>query len=357
MKIGILGSGQLAMMLAQAAQKLEVSTEVFQGNLSDVSALRDFCDRVDRITYENENIPTKPLRASLKSRKQCFPSLEILEIVSDRQSQKTFLQELQIPIAPMAAISQEEEVQSKALAIGLPGIFKSSRFGYDGKGQLRVKSPDELSQVWKGLGEVPLVYEKLIEFKRELSLVACRNTKGECVFYPLVENSHREGILRKTLAPAPLCSPALQELAQSFAYKIFKAWDYEGILALELFEVGETLLVNEVASRVHNTGHWTLDGAETSQFENHLRAGLNWTLRSTKPLGLTAMFNLIGELPDLEEIKRRVPNSAVYLYGKDPRPLRKLGHINLNSSSESELESKTKQLEILLALKGPEEPV
>lgn len=357
MKLGILGSGQLAMLLQQGAKKIGIAVEIFSGNFSDLSELKKFCEKCDRITYENENIPLETLKSCIVNANQMYPSFQVLNTVSERRLQKEFLEQLKIPVAPFVAISNESELREKSCELGFPGIFKTSRFGYDGKGQLRVDSSKELSTVWESLGKVSLVYEKVINFDRELSLIACRSPQGQSVFYPLGENIHSEGILRETIAPAPQLTQKLQDLAQSFARKIFSAWNYEGVLAIELFQVGDSLLVNEVASRVHNTGHWTLDGAETSQFENHLRAGMGLSLGSTQTKGFSMMFNLIGELPCLDKIKKEAPQTRVYVYGKEPRPKRKLGHLNVVADTESLLKTRRKEIKVLLAMNSPEKPV
>jgi len=336
------------MMLSLAGKKLGVGLQVFKGNLDNETELKEFCAQCDRITYENEHLPTGALKRTLLSEDQLFPKLPILEIVRDRIQQKEFLHQLGLPLAPFVTVLSERELMAKAMSLGLPGIFKTSRLGYDGKGQLRVDRPSDLPRVWKILGEVPLVYEKQVFFQRELSLIACRNAQGQTVFYPLGENTHCGGILNHTQVPAPRWELRLQALAETYAENIFRAWAYEGVLALELFQVGDELLINEIASRVHNTGHWTLEAAETSQFENHLRAGLGFPLGNSRALGFSAMFNLIGELPDVRAIQEKLPGAAIHLYGKEARPGRKLGHLTLMAPSELLLEKQKQLLQPLL---------
>ncbi|NBX76632.1 MAG: 5-(carboxyamino)imidazole ribonucleotide synthase [Proteobacteria bacterium] len=361
MKVGILGGGQLARMLILASPHLECEVRVYappgensveglcpitRKKFDDSEGLREFISSCDRVTYEWENISIPELRAALEGvSERLFPSLKVLELVSNRYTQKKIFTTHGIPTAEFSFIQQASELEPSVLKIGVPGILKTCREGYDGKGQKVIRKPEELSSAWSELGGVPLIYEKFIKFERELSLVACRNARGEMRFYPLVENLHVNGILRRTLAPAPGLSTQLQQTAQGYAKKIGELLQYVGVMALELFETGGKLLINEMASRVHNTGHWTLDGAETSQFENHLRAGLEVPLGDTAPKGYTAMLNFIGEVPTLavEELKRE--GVFVHLYGKKPRLNRKVGHLNITADSPEALFKKLKVLE------------
>ncbi|NDC25920.1 MAG: ATP-grasp domain-containing protein, partial [Proteobacteria bacterium] len=209
-----------------------------------------------------------------------------------------------------------------------------------GKGQKQITCLAEGVTVWNDLGSVPLVYEQWIPFERELSLVACRDRFGKMVFYPLVENIHKKGILELTWAPAENVSPDLQRLAESYAVSVCQKINYVGVLALELFQWGTQLLINEMASRVHNTGHWSIEGAQTSQFENHLRAGLGLSLGDPQPCGYSAMLNLIGTIPaQIEQLKKEI-GVFVHLYGKNPQPGRKLGHITVVSENTHSLKDK-----------------
>jgi 5-(carboxyamino)imidazole ribonucleotide synthase len=361
MKIGILGGGQLARMLILASPKLECEVKVFappgdntvdglcpvtKKNFRDTEALREFISSCDRVTYEWENISIPELRSALEGfSNRLFPSLEVLELVADRYTQKNFFKKHGIPTAEFSWINDPSELVRLVLGIGTPGILKTCREGYDGKGQKVIRDREDIKNAWDELGSVPLIYEKFVNFERELSLVACRNRQGEMRFYPLVENLHVNGILRRTLAPAPLLASALQETAEAYSRKTGELLDYVGVMALELFQCGEKLLVNEMASRVHNTGHWTLNGAKTSQFENHLRAGLEKPLGDTKVTAPTAMLNFIGDVPELTESDSRVNGVFVHLYGKKPRLNRKVGHLNITAASPEELFEKLKVLE------------
>ena len=355
MRIGILGGGQLAQMLIQAGEKLGLEFEVYTplagspagkmvpetvGSFEDRKQLETFINRCDLVTYEWENLSVSVLKEFAAQRDLFFPSIQILEIIADRYAQKCFFRGLEIPTASFELVSQEEQLAEIVRRVGVPGLLKTNRFGYDGKGQFKISTEEDLNGVWKTLGEVPLIYEKWVPFERELSLVACRSKNGEKVFYPLVENVHEKGILRTTLAPAESVSSEQQRLAESYAMKVFEQSDYVGVLALELFESNGRLLVNEMASRVHNTGHWTIEGAQTSQFENHLRAGLGYRLGSTKAKAFVAMLNLIGEIPSALESIQSGDQAFVHLYGKKPKPGRKVGHITLLASDRKQLVEK-----------------
>lgn len=366
MKIGILGGGQLARMLVLAGLQMDCQLKVYaspgdncveglcpvtQKQFEDLSALREFISSCDLVTYEWETLPISQLKNALGSHSdRLFPRLDILEVISNRHSQKSWLKSQGLPVVTFCFIDKESELEQAVQKIGMPGILKTTREGYDGRGQKIIHTPKDLTGAWSELGAVPLVYEKLIKFDRELSLVTCRNPQGDMKHYPLVENLHVQGILRRTLAPAPKLNPKMQEVAQNYAHKIGESLKYVGVMALELFQCGESLLINEVASRVHNTGHWTLDGAMTSQFENHLRAGLGLDLGDTRPKGNTAMLNFIGEVPFLAEVIDKMPGLFVYPYGKKPRPNRKVGHLNLTADSFEALSKKLDQIEPLVKL-------
>jgi 5-(carboxyamino)imidazole ribonucleotide synthase len=239
----------------------------------------------------------------------------------------------------------------------LPGRLKSRRLGYDGHGQVLVLAGDQLAPAWRQIGQAPAILEEVVEFERELSVLSVRGREGETATYPLVENHHRDGVLQLTLAPAPRLSPELQSQAEAISAAIMDRLSYVGVLAVELFQKGERLLANEIAPRVHNSGHWTTDGAGCSQFENHLRAGLGWPLGSTVNLGYTAMVNLLGEEPDPGEVLT-LPGAHLHLYGKEPRPGRKLGHVNITGPDPRRV---TAQLQALaqalgLTLPPPERP-
>lgn len=371
MRVGILGAGQLARMLIQSGQKMGLQFSTFAPERSpcveglaeqqvaqfqDKEKLQAFFDAHDRVTYDWENLSLPTLREIRECEKKLFPSLAILEIIANRFRQKEFLNSLGIPTAPYTLITEESELVNAVQTLGLPGILKTNQLGYDGKGQKRLKDLGECPPAWAELGCRELEYESWVPFKRELSLIACRNVQGEAGFYPLAENHHIQGILSETIAPAEV-TESMQKLAESYAQKVFKAVDYVGVLVLELFETSDGLLVNEMASRVHNSGHWTIEGAETSQFENHLRAGLGLSIGSSGGLGYTAMRNIIGNWQGTESIQKVVPGLVVHDYRKPSRPGRKLGHLILRDKTQEQLLQNLKKLRSFLAANSPKEAI
>lgn len=354
MKIGILGGGQLGRMLALAGyplglrfRALDPSPDAPAGDLaalvvadySNQEALEKFAADVDVMTYEFENVPVESVRFL---RLPIYPPAKALEVSQDRLTEKSFFQSLGIPTPPFASVDSEEDLEIAVEQIGLPAVLKTRRMGYDGKGQFVIRERSEVARVWES--SPSLILEGFIAFERELSILAVRGRSGATALYPLTENHHRDGILRLSLAPAPGLSAELQAQAERYATKILEALNYVGVLAIELFQRQGELLANEMAPRVHNSGHWTIEGAVTSQFENHLRAILGWPLGSTDPLGHCAMLNLIGETPKIEEVLQ-IPGAHLHLYGKAPRPGRKLGHITLCEPTKEALEAKLAQLQ------------
>jgi 5-(carboxyamino)imidazole ribonucleotide synthase len=222
-------------------------------------------------------------------------------------------------------------------------VLKTRRYGYDGKGQYILRQPEDAALAWRAFGGVPLIVEQFIPFEREVSIIAVRGRGGESSFYPVVENHHQEGMLRLTLAPAPDLTAELQSLAEEYAMRVLVTLNYVGVLAIEFFQHEGRLLANEMAPRVHNSGHWTIEGAETSQFENHLRAIIGLPLGSTALTGYSAMLNIIGALPDHRSVFE-VPDSHLHLYGKAPRPNRKLGHITLRTKDPVQLHRQLSKL-------------
>ncbi len=349
--IGILGAGQLGRMLALAGYPLglrfhfldpaveapaEQLADRLVGAYEDMESLQKLAGLVDLITYEFENVPVTTARF-LEQRRPVFPPPAALEAAQDRVAEKTFFQQAGLGTAPFAAVESREELGRAVEQLGLPAILKTRRFGYDGKGQVFLRRADDVPRAWDTLGGVPLILEGFVTFERELSLLSVRGRGGETSFYPLVENHHRGGMLRLSLAPAPGLTPALQAEAEEHGRRVLDALGYVGVLAIEYFQIaGPKLLANEMAPRVHNSGHWTLDGAETSQFENHLRAILGLPLGSTAMRGLSAMVNLIGTMPDLAALLA-LPGVHVHHYGKAPRPGRKLGHVNVVAADAATL--------------------
>lgn len=350
MKIGILGGGQLGRMLALAGYPLGFEFKIFDGtpdapagqvapqlceDINDTPALLWFSRHLDAITYEWENVPVASARF-LEQRVPLFPPPRALEIAQDRLKEKSFFLELGVPTPPFEAVETREELNFAVKQLGLPAVLKTRRFGYDGKGQHVLRTPRDVEKAWEKLGGVPLILEGFVPFDREVSLLAVRGRDGQKLFYPLVENHHRDGILRLSLAPAPHWTAALQSDAELFASRIIDRLEYVGVMALELFQVGDRLIANEIAPRVHNSGHWTIEGAATSQFENHLRAVAGLPLGPTTVSQACAMVNLIGALPPLCEVLK-IAGAAAHYYGKEARPGRKLGHITLTGSSLEEL--------------------
>lgn len=352
MKLGVLGGGQLGRMLALAAYPLDIRPRFYDsaadapagqlapltvGAFEDHGALAAFARGLDCVTYEFENVPVDAARA-LQAHLPVYPPPQALEAAQDRVTEKTFFNSVGIPTAPFASVNSLVELEAAAKSMGLPAVLKTRRLGYDGKGQAVLKDKAELASAFSQLGGKGLILEGFVKFDRELSIIAVRSRNGAFAAWPLVENHHREGILRLSLAPAPRLDPALQVLAEAHARRVLEKLDYVGVLAIEFFEVGGKLLANEMAPRVHNSGHWTIEGAQCSQFENHLRAVCGLPLGSTLPLGHCAMFNLIGDIPPSAGVLA-LSGVHMHLYGKQPRPGRKLGHITVVAPDMRALES------------------
>jgi 5-(carboxyamino)imidazole ribonucleotide synthase len=296
------------------------------GSYDDPELLRQLGEESDLVTFEFESVPESS--AALLTRSgPVFPPPRALAVGQDRLLEKQLFQSLGIETATYAEVGSLRELEAAA-QVGLPALLKTRRLGYDGHGQRLVLERSQLEAAWQELGQVPSILEQLVPFQRELSILCVRGRDGETATYPLVENHHHEGILRLTLAPAPGLTPELQQEAATVGSAIMEELAYVGVLAVELFQVEGRLLANEIAPRVHNSGHWTMDGARCSQFENHLRAGLGWPLGGTQSSGYTAMVNLLGEEPDSSEVLT-LPGAHLHLYGKEPRPRRKLGHLNI----------------------------
>ncbi|MDX6519728.1 MAG: 5-(carboxyamino)imidazole ribonucleotide synthase [Gaiellales bacterium] len=343
MRVGILGGGQLARMIALAGHPLGVpcsfldpSPEACAGPVGELvvdaydsaAGLDRLASTCDLVTFEFESVPAAAAER-LAAQVAVHPPAQALAIAQDRVHEKRVFQELGIETARFWAIDSQADLEAAAL----PGVLKTRRLGYDGKGQRVLRDRDDMTGAFTALGTVPLIAEQLVEFERELSIVAVRGRDGGVACYPLVENHHRDGILRVTHAPAPGLTPELQALGESHARLLLDRLDYVGVLALELFQVGDSLLANEMAPRVHNSGHWTIEGAETSQFENHLRAVCGLPLGSTELRTPSTMVNLIGGTPPLAELAA-IEGAHVHLYGKAPRPGRKLGHVTVTGGRE-----------------------
>jgi 5-(carboxyamino)imidazole ribonucleotide synthase len=299
------------------------------------------------VTHEFERVPSASARR-IAERTPVHPNAHVLDVAQDRLSEKELFARIGLAIPECATASTRAELDSAVSSVGLPAVVKTRREGYDGKGQFVVRAGADLDRCWSELGGKDLIVEAMVEFDRELSVLAVRSTVGETAFYPVVENVHREGILRVSRAPAPALEPELQSAAESHVRSVMAELDYVGVIAIELFQVGGQLLGNEMAPRVHNSGHWTIEGAVASQFANHLRAITGRPLGSTRALGHAAMVNLIGTLPDIDEVLR-IEGAHLHLYDKQPRPGRKLGHVTLVGDDPEELEARLTRLSALVA--------
>jgi len=350
-RVGILGGGQLAQMMAMAARAMDVGCrfyetssaapgatvgEVVTGSFDDRESLRRFAAGMDVVTYEWENVPVDAARL-LAETAPVHPSPRALEVAQDRLVEKDFLRDLGAATVAYAAVDGEDDLARAIDAMGTPALLKTRRLGYDGKGQMLIPTPADAGAAWAQLGDSPLILEQYVAVDRELSIIAVRGADGSIGHYPLVESRHEAGILRVSTAPAPNVAPAIVALARTHIDRVLATLDYVGVLAIEMFDMGGTLLVNEMAPRVHNSGHWTIEGAATSQFENHIRAILGLPLGSTDAAGLSCMVNIIGTLPRLEAVLA-IPDAHLHLYGKSPRPGRKLGHVTVRAAAADELD-------------------
>jgi 5-(carboxyamino)imidazole ribonucleotide synthase len=351
--VGILGGGQLARMLALSGAPLGLRFLVMDatsdacagqfapmvvGDYRDEATLAEFASRIDVATFDFENVPAESAQW-LSGRVPVFPSPQALATAQDRLAEKTLFRKLGIPVPEFAAVASRAELDAAIARIGAPAILKTRRLGYDGKGQFRLKTAGDADSAWAALGPqaatVGLILEAFVPFDRELSVVAVRGRDGEFRTWPLTENWHVDGVLSASLAPATV-SAALAERAHAYARSLAEALDYVGVFALELFCKGDELLANELAPRVHNSGHWTIEGSETSQFQNHLRAVLGLPLGDTRMVGTACMLNWIGTMPD-PDIVLGEPGGHWHDYGKSPRPGRKVGHATLRADSSPAL--------------------
>ncbi len=345
--VGILGGGQLARMLALSAAPLGLRLLVMDtvadacagqfapllvGDYRDEAALAEFAARVDVATFDFENVPAESAEW-LAARVPVFPSPRALAVAQDRLAEKTLFRELDIPVPAFATVASRGELDAALATVGVPCILKTRRLGYDGKGQFRIRALADADAAWDALGAqaatVGLIVEAFVPFERELSVVAVRGRDGEFRTWPLTENWHVDGVLSASLAPARV-DAALVQTATGYARSLAERLDYVGVFALELFCRDGVLLANELAPRVHNSGHWTLEGAETSQFQNHLRAVLGLPLGDTAALGHACMLNWVGAMPDAAAVLGEA-GGHWHDYGKEPRDGRKVGHATLRA--------------------------
>jgi len=345
-RLGIVGGGQLARMIALSAAELGIASHIFtpeshspgsdvaaritQADYDDETALATFADSVDLITYEFENVPASTA-ALLASRRPLHPNADALGTTQDRLSEKQFISGLNLPVASFQAIDTLEDLCRGVQNLGLPSILKTRRFGYDGKGQIKISANDSLRRAFDEMAGAPAILESYIPFTREISVVAARTAQGEFCAFDICENIHRDHILQFTHVPANI-QKKTAEIAITAAGKIADALHYVGVIAVEMFVTGdnsdENIIINEIAPRVHNSAHWTIDGANTSQFQQHVRAICGLPLGSVTRRGTIEMENIVGDATERWLDILAEPNSHLHLYGKrEARPGRKMGHV------------------------------
>lgn len=350
MKLGILGGGQLARMMALASYPLNIVCEfldpasdacagplgrLIKAPYDDATGLKELAQTSDCVTFEFENVPAEALE-SLAEQVPVYPPHQALLVSQDRLTEKNLFHRLGIGTAPFAEVGSLPDLENAIDELGLPCILKTRRMGYDGKGQAVIRNKDEAAAAWDSVGQVPSTLEGFVPFTREVSIISVRGRNGEIRCYPLVQNVHRNGILH--LSTVTENDPAQQQ-AETMVKTLIEELDYVGVLVLELFQVGDELLANEFAPRVHNSGHWTIEGAVTSQFENHVRAVCGLPLGDTSSVCPSAMINIVGELPDTTRILA-IPGAKLHLYDKTPREGRKIGHITILAPNSAELGSR-----------------
>lgn len=342
MRVAVIGAGQLGQMLGFAARELGIECvfldpasnppaaqcgDVISAPFDDLDALRKLAANCDVLTYEFENVPVSALEA-IAADIDVFPPPRALKKAQDRLVEKQLFETLGMALPAYHRIDAREHLDQAEQQLGLPMVIKTRRFGYDGKGQCVVRTQEEKDTVWQQLGGQPLIAEAWVDFDYEVSIIGVRGREGEIAIYPMARNTHQDGILRRSMSP--IDAPKIETLAKRYATDLLQHLDYVGVVALELFVVGEQLLVNEFAPRVHNSGHWTIEGSVVSQFSNHLLAVTGRALGSTDGRGFAGMINLIGTIPDSV---RNLSIGTLHDYGKAPREGRKLGHITVTAAS------------------------
>ena len=343
--IGILGGGQLGRMLALAAARLgfdtciltpeeeapasRVAASSLVAAYDDPVALAEFAARCQVATVEFENVPARVVDRLLAAGVRMAPGPLALATAQDRIAEKTFFGSVGVDCAPFVAIDRVEDLADALKRIGAPALLKTRREGYDGKGQAWIRAPQDAEAAFAAIGAASAILEGRVDFVRELSIIAARSWSGEIAAYPLAENTHEHGVLRRTVAPAAV-RETTAAAARQIADRLLTGLDYVGVMGVELFEMADgRLLVNEIAPRVHNTGHWTLDACEVDQFEQHIRAVAGWPLGPTRPFARAEMINLLGDEADAWAAYAADPAARLWLYGKSgARPGRKMGHVN-----------------------------
>ncbi len=355
MKIGIIGAGQLGRMLALAGYPLGLRFvfvdqsgdapggqvgQIIVGAFDDPAALGKLAEIADVVTFDVENVPESVVSA-IADRVRFLPPVEALATAQDRLAEKRTFAALHIPTPRFLPVATPEALELAVSQLGLPSVLKTRRLGYDGRGQRVLRGPEDLRPAWEALGGVPMILEAFVPFEREVSLIGVRRPSGETRFYRLSENVHHEGILAHSRAPFD--DVALQSTAERHIQRLMDHLDYAGVLTIEFFVHEGQLLANEMAPRVHNSGHWTIEGAVTSQFENHIRAILDLPLGETRCNGHSAMVNLLSNLPPLEEVLA-IPGAHFHSYGKGARPKRKLGHCTVVAATAADRDAALSQL-------------
>jgi 5-(carboxyamino)imidazole ribonucleotide synthase len=367
--VGILGGGQLARMMALAGAPLGVRflivdnvadacagqvAPLITADWRDFDALAGFAQRSDIVTFDFENVPADTAHW-LSERTKVSPNARALALAQDRLAEKNLFRDLGLDTPDYATVDSRDDLVRGVERIGLPAVLKTRRLGYDGKGQYRIRTDADVDAAWRALGGAPLILEAWVAFDREVSVVAVRSRSGELRTYPLVQNWHADGILSASLAPAP-AAQALNAAALEHARAIGERLAYVGVFAVELFEREGRLLGNEMAPRVHNSGHWTIEGAPCSQFENHVRAVLGLPLGDTSALGVSVMLNWIGELPDAAPVLAE-PRAHWHDYGKSPRAGRKVGHATLCARDHAEMAERLARVARALGRQAQAAPV
>jgi len=366
--VAVLGGGQLGRMLALAGIPLGLRFRFLDpspdatagalgalvvGALGDEAVLAQVTEGATVVTYEWEGVPAAAARLVGATGPPVLPPAAALEVSQDRVHEKELCRRLGIATPAYVTVDDRAVLDRAVKELGFPAVLKTRRGGYDGKGQVVLHAPEDVERAWLELGGVPLVLEAHVPFDREVSVLAVRDHDGATYCWPLVENHHAGGILRRSIAPAPGLLPSMQAAGELLAGKLLDELGYVGVLAVELFEVGGELLVNELAPRVHNSGHWTIEGSVTSQFENHVRAILGWPLGSTAAVGVSAMVNCVGALPDPRAVLA-IPGAHFHDYAKEPRPGRKVGHVTITADDLDELLPRMAQLAGLPGMDVPE---
>ena len=358
MKIGVIGGGQLGRMMALAGTPLgmhfsfldpapdacaQALGEHIRADYDDRQALRQLADQVDLVTFEFESVPAETV-AFLAQFVPVYPSAESLRIARDRWFEKSMFKDLGIPTPEFADIQSQADLDAAVARIGLPAVLKTRTLGYDGKGQKVLRQPADVVDAFAELGSVPCILEGFVPFTGEVSLVAVRGRDGEARFYPLVHNRHDSGVLALSIAST---AHPLQALAEDYVGRVLDKLDYVGVLAFEFFEVDGGLKANEIAPRVHNSGHWTIEGAECSQFENHLRAVAGLPLGSTAKVGESAMLNFLGSVPEVSQVTA-IADCHLHHYGKAFKAGRKVGHATLRCADMATLKARIAEVEALI---------